>query len=237
MRDGGLDASRKSTHVYIEDAPGRRVTRGIVATTPTGWAGPWNATRREACESRSKQATRRRGVSTCCGSSGRRSTWCTAHGEAHRGIEDEDGSDRCAAPRASVADRRAARAGARAQSPEPRAAETPGGAAAGGTQADSAGERGTGPGAAATDRMAATGVGRRTCNSSLATAQVRNQLSGVPGGQPPAPRVELSPTASPRRTGHPRAILALPYPREPGPSGQLIVERLHWKAIQRYNAW
>ena len=35
----GLDVSRKSTHVYIEDAQGRRVTRGIVATTPTGLAG------------------------------------------------------------------------------------------------------------------------------------------------------------------------------------------------------
>jgi transposase len=32
----GLDVSRKSTHVYIEDAQGRRVTRGIVTTTPTG---------------------------------------------------------------------------------------------------------------------------------------------------------------------------------------------------------
>ena len=52
----GLDVSRKSTHVYIEDAQGRRVTRGIVATTPTGLAGPWNATRRGACESRSKRA-------------------------------------------------------------------------------------------------------------------------------------------------------------------------------------
>jgi len=35
----GLDVSRKSTHVYIEDVQGRRVTRGIVATTPTGLAG------------------------------------------------------------------------------------------------------------------------------------------------------------------------------------------------------
>ena len=35
----GLDVSRNSTHVYIEDAQGRRVTRGIVATTPTGLAG------------------------------------------------------------------------------------------------------------------------------------------------------------------------------------------------------
>ena len=34
----GLDVSRKSTHVYIEAAQGRRVTRGIVATTPTGLA-------------------------------------------------------------------------------------------------------------------------------------------------------------------------------------------------------
>jgi len=34
----GLDVSRKSTHVYIEDAQGRRVTRGVVATTPTGLA-------------------------------------------------------------------------------------------------------------------------------------------------------------------------------------------------------
>jgi transposase len=34
----GMDVSRKSTHVYIEDAQGRRVTRGIVATTPTGLA-------------------------------------------------------------------------------------------------------------------------------------------------------------------------------------------------------
>ena len=34
----GLDVSRKSTHVYIEDAQGRRVTRGIVATTPMGLA-------------------------------------------------------------------------------------------------------------------------------------------------------------------------------------------------------
>ncbi len=39
MHSGGLDASRTSTHVCIEDAPGRRVTRGIVATPPTGWAG------------------------------------------------------------------------------------------------------------------------------------------------------------------------------------------------------
>ena len=35
----GLDVSRKSTHVYIEDAQGRRVTRGIVGTTPAGLAG------------------------------------------------------------------------------------------------------------------------------------------------------------------------------------------------------
>jgi hypothetical protein len=34
----GLDVSRKATHVYIEDAQGRRVTRGIIATTPTGLA-------------------------------------------------------------------------------------------------------------------------------------------------------------------------------------------------------
>jgi hypothetical protein len=33
-----LDVSRKATHVYIEDAQGRRVTRGIVATMPTGLA-------------------------------------------------------------------------------------------------------------------------------------------------------------------------------------------------------
>lgn len=32
----GLDVSRKSTHVYIEDAQGRRVKREVVATTPTG---------------------------------------------------------------------------------------------------------------------------------------------------------------------------------------------------------
>jgi hypothetical protein len=31
--------SRTLTHVYIEDAQGRRVTRGIVATKPTGLAG------------------------------------------------------------------------------------------------------------------------------------------------------------------------------------------------------
>lgn len=31
----GLDVSRKSTHVYIEDAQGRRVRRAVVATTPT----------------------------------------------------------------------------------------------------------------------------------------------------------------------------------------------------------
>lgn len=34
----GLDVSRKSTHVYIEDAQGRRVKRAVVATTPTGLA-------------------------------------------------------------------------------------------------------------------------------------------------------------------------------------------------------
>jgi transposase len=32
----GLDVSRKSTHVYIEDAQGRRVKREVVATTPAG---------------------------------------------------------------------------------------------------------------------------------------------------------------------------------------------------------
>ena len=32
----GLDVSRKSTHVCIEDGQGRRVTRGVVSTTPTG---------------------------------------------------------------------------------------------------------------------------------------------------------------------------------------------------------
>ena len=57
----GLDVSRKSTHVYIEDAQGRRVTRGIVATTPRAWPRPWNATPRGACGSRSKRATRRCG--------------------------------------------------------------------------------------------------------------------------------------------------------------------------------
>jgi transposase len=31
----GLDVSRKSTHVYVEDARGRRVKRTVVATTPT----------------------------------------------------------------------------------------------------------------------------------------------------------------------------------------------------------
>jgi hypothetical protein len=35
----GLDVSRKSTHVCIEDGQGRRVTRGVVPTTPTGLAG------------------------------------------------------------------------------------------------------------------------------------------------------------------------------------------------------
>src|SRR5262249_39772292 len=35
----GLDVSRKSTHVYIEDPQGRRVKRGVVPTTPTGLAG------------------------------------------------------------------------------------------------------------------------------------------------------------------------------------------------------
>jgi transposase len=34
----GLDVSRTSTHVYIEDAQGRRVKREVVATTPTGLA-------------------------------------------------------------------------------------------------------------------------------------------------------------------------------------------------------
>ena len=34
----GRDVSRKSTHVYVEDAQGRLVKRGIVATTPTGLA-------------------------------------------------------------------------------------------------------------------------------------------------------------------------------------------------------
>jgi transposase len=32
----GLDASLKSTHVYIEDAQGRQVDRAVVATTPEG---------------------------------------------------------------------------------------------------------------------------------------------------------------------------------------------------------
>src|SRR5262249_12044671 len=32
----GLDVSRKSTHVCIEDAQGRRVKRTVVATTPGG---------------------------------------------------------------------------------------------------------------------------------------------------------------------------------------------------------
>ena len=35
----GLDVSRKSTHVCIEDAQGRRVTRTVLPTTPTGLAG------------------------------------------------------------------------------------------------------------------------------------------------------------------------------------------------------
>ena len=39
MHDCGLDVSRKSTHVCIEDGQGRRVTRGVVPTTPTGLAG------------------------------------------------------------------------------------------------------------------------------------------------------------------------------------------------------
>ena len=38
MHDCGLDVSQKSTHVYIEDAQGRRVKREVVATTPTGLA-------------------------------------------------------------------------------------------------------------------------------------------------------------------------------------------------------
>jgi hypothetical protein len=45
----GLDVSRKSTHVYIEDARGRRVTRGIVATTPTGLAGAVERYTARAC--------------------------------------------------------------------------------------------------------------------------------------------------------------------------------------------
>jgi transposase len=35
----GLDVSRKSTHVCIENAQGRRVKRAVVPTTPTGLAG------------------------------------------------------------------------------------------------------------------------------------------------------------------------------------------------------
>ncbi len=35
----GLDVSLKSTHVYIEDAQGRRVKRTVVSTTPGGLTG------------------------------------------------------------------------------------------------------------------------------------------------------------------------------------------------------
>jgi hypothetical protein len=72
----GLDVSWKSTHVYVEDAQGRQVTQGSVATTPTGLAG--------AYESRSKRATRRRGSRTCCGSGGRRSTRVQPRNETGR---------------------------------------------------------------------------------------------------------------------------------------------------------
>ena len=35
----GRDVSRKSTHVYVEDARGHYVKRAVVATTPTGLTG------------------------------------------------------------------------------------------------------------------------------------------------------------------------------------------------------
>jgi hypothetical protein len=71
----GLDVSRKSTHVCIEDAQGRRVTRGVVPTTRRGWPVPWSTMPSEDCASRSRRATRRRGSRTCSASSARRCTW------------------------------------------------------------------------------------------------------------------------------------------------------------------
>ena len=69
MHAGGLDVSGTSTHVYIEAAPGRRVTRGIVATPPTGWAGAVERDTARGVRVAIEAGTRRRGLSTRRGSS------------------------------------------------------------------------------------------------------------------------------------------------------------------------
>ncbi len=98
----GLDVSLEVNARVHRRWPGRRVTRGVVPTTPTGLASAVSVRRAgSAGGDRSGQSD---GVD-CRSAAGARSKGprgAPAQGEAHRGIEEENGSDRCAAARASV---------------------------------------------------------------------------------------------------------------------------------------
>ena len=70
----GLDVS---THVYIEDAQGRRVTRAIVATTPTGLAQPVERYAARGVRVAIKAGNQTAWIVDRLRSWGRRSIWCT----------------------------------------------------------------------------------------------------------------------------------------------------------------
>ena len=125
----GLDVSRKSTHVYIEDPRGRRVKRMEVTPTelPRGVEQYAEQGLRVAVEAGNQTAwivdvLQELGAKVHVGAS--------PEGEAHRLIEEEeeeDGPDRCPAARTPSADRRPPGARARAESPKSGGAGATGG--------------------------------------------------------------------------------------------------------------